>query len=173
MAKAEVLARLEPLPREGVRLNEVAWVRHVATRGLSRAEEHGRWTDGGRAQLAFRLPERPEAGVTLFLQSLGFVAPGFVNEQRVGVAVNGTALPDLVARDTVMRTRAIEVPPEAIRPDGVVVLDLLVSTCVQPALLGISNDDRFLGILLSTVTPRRAGASGRAGGGVAMERPSR
>ena len=31
----------------------------------------------------------------------------------------------------------------------------------------------FLGILLSTVTPRRAGAAGRAGGGVAMERSSR
>ncbi|MFO1055870.1 MAG: DMT family transporter [Dongiaceae bacterium] len=31
----------------------------------------------------------------------------------------------------------------------------------------------FLGILLSTVTPRRRGASGTAGGGVAMERASR
>lgn len=148
----DTLARLLPLPREGVRLTEATAPRCLAVRGFSRHEQHGRWTDGGRAQLMFRLPERPEAGITLFVLAAGFVAPGYVAEQRVGVSVNGTKLADLVARDAVVRFRAIEIPGEAIGPDGAVVLDLLLSTCVQPALLGMSNDDRFLGLMISRIS---------------------
>jgi SAM-dependent methyltransferase len=152
------LSRLEPLPRGGVRLNEAEAARYVAALGLSRPEEHGRWTDGGRVRLAFRLAERPAGGITLMLEALGYVAPGFVAEQRAALTVNGMPLGDLVVRDTVLQPRLIVVPPEAIGADGAVVLEMLISTCVQPALLGINEDRRFLGLLLARISwQKRAG----------------
>jgi SAM-dependent methyltransferase len=126
--------------------------RHVAATGLSGPEAHGRWTDGGRVRLAFRLPERPPGGITLVLEALGYVAPGYVAEQRAALAANGVALPDLVVRDTLLQPRALVVPPEAIGADGAVTLEMLISTCVQPALLGLGGDRRFLGLMLGRLS---------------------
>jgi SAM-dependent methyltransferase len=139
---------LLPLPRAGVLLQGADAAEHVAFSGLSLPEEHGRWTDGGRVRLAFRLPGRPEGGVVLRLESLGYVARGFVNEQRAVMLVNGVRLAEWVVSDTVMRTRSLVVPAEVIGEDGRVALEMRISTCIQPRLLGQGDDARFLGLML-------------------------
>jgi len=72
---------LLPLPPEGVELHSADAPRHVFTTGFSAADANGRWTDGPRSRLVFRLPHRPEGGVELRLESLGFVVQGAVFEQ--------------------------------------------------------------------------------------------
>ncbi len=80
---------LLPLPPEGVGLNNPEVGRYVACEGLAPAETHGRWTESETVRLRFRLPFRPEGGVVLRLESLGYVARGLVAEQRVELSVNG------------------------------------------------------------------------------------
>ncbi len=140
--------QLQPLPARGVALQSPEAAEFVTFRGLSRPEEHGRWTDGGRVRIGFRLPERPEGGVVLRLESLGFIARDLVLEQRAVLLANGRRLTEWFIGDTVMRTRNLVVPPEAIDPEGRIVLDIQISTCIQPKLIGIGDDTRFLGLLL-------------------------
>lgn len=139
---------LQPLPASGIPLQSPEAAAFIAFSGLSHPEEHGRWTDGGRVRIAFRLPERPEGGVVLELESLGYIARGFVQEQRAVLLVNGQRLAQWLIGDNVMRTRNLTVPPEAIDAAGRIVLDIQISTSIQPKLIGLANDTRFLGLLL-------------------------
>lgn len=159
-AATSAAAVLRPLPPGGVELQSAEAAAHVAFSGLSYPEQHGRWTDGGRVRLDFRLPERPAGGIVLRLELLGFVARGFVFEQRVVLVVNGHRLAEWHVMDTVLRPRSLVVPPEAIGPGGEVSLQMQISTCVQPKLLGLGEDARFLGLMLRRVAwearpPRR------------------
>jgi len=157
-----VLAALEPLPQGGVELQSPEAARHIAATGLSGPGSHGRWTDGGRVRLVFRLPERPEGGVVLRLESLGYIARGFVNEPRAVMRVNGRQIAEWSVLDGVMRTRSLAVPADLLDESGRVVLELHISTSVQPALLGLGDDRRFLGLLLRRVSwqPRAARREG-------------
>ena len=151
---------LWPLPPDGVELQNPEAARLVAFSGLSGPETHGRWTDGARVRLDFRLPGRPPGGVVLRLESLGFVARGLVHEQRAAVLVNGRHLADWAVMDTVLRSRSLEVPAEVLDESGRVTLELRLANCVQPLQLGLGTDTRRLGLLLRRLSwqeraPRR------------------
>jgi len=62
--------------------------------------------------------------------------------------VNGVRLAEWTVTDTVMRARSLVVPAQVIGPDGRIVLEMQISTCIQPRLLGLGGDARFLGLLL-------------------------
>jgi len=164
---------LQPLPQEGVELQSPEAAQHVAFSGLSIAESHGRWTDGGRVRLEFRLPFRPEGGVVLRLESLGYVARNLVHEQRVAMIVNGHRLAEWIVMDAAMRTRGLLVPPEMLDASGRIELEMVIPTSVQPVRLGLGADTRQLGLLLRRLswqprTPRRppdlSGERGRSVG---------
>jgi len=144
----DTIDRLHPLPASGLPLQSPEAAECIAFSGLSAPEEHGRWTDGGRVRIAFRLPERPEGGVVLRLESLGYIARNFVQEQRAVLVVNGHRLTEWFISDSIMRTRSLVVPPEAIDPSGRIVLEIQISTSIQPKLIGLGDDTRFLGLLL-------------------------
>ena len=136
------------LPQEGVEFQSPEAAQYVAFSGLSFAEAHGRWTDGERVRLEFRLPYRPEGGVVLRLESLGYVARGRINEQRAVMMVNGRRLDEWIVLDPALRTRGLLVPPEVLDATGRVVLDIQIPTSVQPVRLGMGQDTRHLGLLL-------------------------
>lgn len=110
--------QLQPLPASGIALQSPEAAKYLALTGLSHPEKHGRWTDGGRVRIAFRLPERPEGGVVLQLESLGYIARDFFQEQRAVLLVNGHRLGEWLVSDTSMRTRNLTVLPEAIDTQG-------------------------------------------------------
>lgn len=139
---------LLPVPPAGIALNSPDMAGYFVCSGLSRPEQHGRWTDGEHVRIAFRLPDSPPGGVVLTLELLGYVARGRVAEQRVMVRVNGHRLPSWIVMDSALRPRNVEIPPAALGPTGRVELDLHIPTCVQPARLGLGGDMRYLGLLL-------------------------
>lgn len=139
---------LLPLPPEGVELHSPDAPRHVFTTGFSAADANGRWTDGPRSRLVFRLPRRSEGGVELRLESLGFVVQGAVFEQQAELLAGGRAVGRWNVMSTTLVPRLVVVPREAMEPDGTVVLEFRIPTCMQPALVGQGDDRRFLGLMM-------------------------
>lgn len=147
---------LLPLPPEGVELHAPEAERHIAFRGVSHAEEHGRWTDGARAWLVFRLPYRPAGGVVLQLESLGYVVHRYVFEQLAEILANGRPVGRWSVSSRVLAPRTVMLPHDAIEPDGSVLLEFRIPTCLQPAMLGLGDDKRFLGLLLRRLSWQEA-----------------
>ena len=140
------------LPAEGVELHSPLAARYFVTEGLSAAEAHGRWTDSATVRLCFRLPLRPAGGVVLRLEALGYVARGLVTEQRVLLSVNGHRLQQWNVKDPAMRARRLVVPAEALDESAQVVLEMRIPTGVRPVQLGISDDLRYLGLMLGRLS---------------------
>ena len=115
--------------------------------GLSPAEPEGDWTDGERATLWFRLA--PGAGpLAIEMSAHGFVPLG--GPARVTAYVNGVEAGRWrfgAATETARST----VPPSALRPDGNVVLDLIVASPRAPSHYSATSDSRALGIQLHSL----------------------
>lgn len=117
--------------------------------GWSFPEDGGRWSDGGEAALAVEV--EPGAATELALDLSAFVCRTG-REQRVTVTANGGARtvlrfgPDDL--DLKPREVRIAVPPTA---DGSVVLTFAIRAPRSPAEIGLSADERKLGVLLRSV----------------------
>jgi hypothetical protein len=133
--------------------NAAAWI--VA--GWSHAEWAGRWTDGDRAVLRFRLPPGwPAAdGISLALHAHGY-APDDLPPTAARLFVNG----GLAARWTAGNPEAMlraAIGPALIGVDRVVTLRLAIDTPRRPADHGGGPDGRRLGLFVTrlTVAPDR------------------
>ncbi len=151
-ATGSEMAGLRALPAEGVALNDARAGRYFVTEGLSAPETYGCWTDGDMVRLGFRLPYRPAGGVVLRLESLGYVARGLVAEQRVTISVNGRRLIQWNIKDPALRERRLVVPAEMLDDSGFVMLEMRIPTGVRPALLGLGDDLRYLGLMLGRLS---------------------
>lgn len=110
--------------------------------GWSGHEPAFRWTDGNSAAFVFALAEiRP----SILRIKLGpFLAPGKLDEQRVGVELNGRTIMTLRLRDAAPKEYQIALPSDLLRDKNV--LAFALPDAESPRALKVSDDTRLLGI---------------------------
>ena len=119
--------------------------------GLSQPESWGTWTDGTIASLIMTPDKRLPGRVTLQLQ--GFVEPGpvhatvMINEKKVGEIDLNKSKP--------AGEFSFPIPDEVLE-DGWIKLDLVIADPKSPKELGLSRDDRQLGIGLFSMRLNRS-----------------
>jgi phosphoglycerol transferase len=124
----------------------------VVGRGWSSQEDSLRWTDGKRADIRLKVAAAA-ANAPLRLRLAGSVALGAIRtRQTMTVLINGQE----AARFTFQAGQdapALIVPldPRGLGDDRKVVVSLLFEDVRSPKALGLSQDDRQLGIALSSI----------------------
>jgi hypothetical protein len=109
--------------------------------GWSQPEAWGTWSDGPIASLIMNPDKRVPSRITLQVQ--GFVDPGPV---RASVVINEKPVGEIVLDRTKPSGEfTFNVPGEA-SADDTIKLDLLIGDPKSPKELGLSRDDRYLGI---------------------------
>jgi hypothetical protein len=118
----------------------------VCGSGWSHPESWGRWTDGRTAELHFALPEL-NGVYELEFSTRGYIA-GSLKEQRIGIRVNGKALPDWVyTPSSAIQLQKVEVPQGARSVD----IEFSIPDALSPKQAGQSADGRLLGLGISAV----------------------
>jgi hypothetical protein len=117
--------------------------------GWSFPEPSGRWTDGPEAAVAVRV--EPEAEALLVADLSAFVGTSR-RRQRVTIRVGGRRYATLrFGRDDVdLRPREVRIPVPP-TPDGTVELTFAISSPRAPTSLGLTADERRLGLLLRSL----------------------
>jgi hypothetical protein len=112
----------------------------LAVSGWSVAEPWGRWTEGERAALVFRLAAVPHSDVHVDLSVVPFLLPSHPR-QHVEVFANG----ELIAQPTFQQGIAPEIqlviPQRAIASDGIVRLVFKLPDAISPAAAGMPGAD--------------------------------
>jgi hypothetical protein len=117
--------------------------------GWSDQESWGRWSDGAKAELQLALHEIPSCGTLMRIEMHAFTPPGEQGTQ-VFVDINGVRLATVLATGNA-RVYEIPVPSSAWRPFGVISLSFTTSRVLSPRSLGISEDERHLGIAIKSL----------------------
>src|SRR5262249_48346468 len=83
--------------------------------GWSGREIYSRWTDSGKAALAFSVDEqvRKQRGVKLRIFGNPYLAPGKVDSQRVTIELNGQKIAEWTLNSTEPTVHVIEAPGSA------------------------------------------------------------
>ena len=110
--------------------------------GWSSREQISRWTDRGRAIIAFGL-EEIETG-TLRIKLAPFLAPGKLDAQRVGIRLNDLLLVTLTLDDATFKEYTIALPPGVLKNKNMLSFEL--PNTESPRTLGAGDDVRLLGI---------------------------
>jgi hypothetical protein len=152
--------RLHVRPRETVELADLSDYGGFGEGWMMYPDQAGVWTEGSRSELALALAGIPERDYALAL-SLGSICVGPDASLRVEALVNDelAAARDFGYGDPEWR---IELPAH-VPGDGEIDLTLMVEEPSSPLVLGWSEDDRRLGILVRTVTLEEVDRSLRLG----------
>ncbi len=118
--------------------------------GWSVPEPDARWSDGHRAVVVFALG--PVRTTVLRIDMMPFLVPGRLDEQRVGVTLNGHRLPSLTLREPGYQVRSIKLPGELLRENNVLSFEIPGAT--SPQSLGAGADERHLGIKVRWIEMR-------------------
>ncbi|MDE2463150.1 MAG: hypothetical protein KGO02_05490 [Alphaproteobacteria bacterium] len=117
--------------------------------GWSSPESWGTWSDASIASLMFRLPGLPTGNLTFEFKSHAFLVPTH-QKLSVSVFVNGQQLKIFDysypqgASDSI---RTVNIPANLVaQSKGLLKIEFLLSTPVSPEVVGLSTDDRQLGI---------------------------
>ena len=111
--------------------------------GWSKTEKDFTWSEGPIAKL--NLPIPADAGVlTLNMKLGGLTKPPTLTSQAVQVMVNGQKIADWQVADTADFTA--QIPAEVTRTGGILTIELHLANATSPKALGLSDDDRLLGI---------------------------
>jgi hypothetical protein len=131
--------RDDPVGRSTVRHRQCGWIAPFSA---------GSWSVGDRAQLRFAF-DVPETGLVIGLVAQGYIGTDH-REQRVEMRVNDVRLNDLVFTPTSQGFAAVPVSADvaALDPDGVTIRFDFPDR-ISPLAMGVNNDRRELGILLS------------------------
>ncbi|MCF3652081.1 hypothetical protein [Synoicihabitans lomoniglobus] len=120
--------------------------------GWSHQETDFRWTVGPESGLQFFFKEMPETALHLSFSTFTLLAPSqtkktaeiFANDRLVGSWVFDTTDNDSI--------RIVEIPPEAISPNRLLDLRLIIDPPSSPLSLGVNADSRPLGIAIRSIT---------------------
>jgi SAM-dependent methyltransferase len=134
-----------------VHLWESSCLDYVAVDGFSQIEPGGMWTDGHEARICFRKP-RDLAGDLLIMFQLLPAIYGGSTTQVVHVAVNGSALTTWTLTDPRYRWLPLMIDRALVQQSDVIEVAFSIPTCIQPSATGPSEDPRFLGIMLHTLS---------------------
>lgn len=109
--------------------------------GLSKAEDHGRWTDGNKAY--FGCVVRGLAPKYLVLNMRGFTY-GTLTTQRVIARVNNNAPQEFA----VSSSREISINLPSINNHNIIIVELTLPDAMSPRNLGLSSDARYLAVTI-------------------------
>lgn len=138
-------------PPKFLYLTDGACRAHLSLRGFSAIEPAGIWTDGPAARIRFMKPQGLTDDLLLILRVLPFVC-GHTAQQVVDVAVNGSAVATWRLVDPFFRWRPLLIERALIEPSDIVEIRLSIPTCVQPSATGTSDDPRFLGVMVNSIS---------------------
>ena len=113
-------------------------------RGLSEAEDHGRWTDGNKVY--FGCIVRGAAPKRLVLDMRGFIY-GPLTRQRVIARVNGNPPQEFLVSS--QREIALDFP--TLDEGSIVIVDIVLPDAISPRNLGLSIDARHLAVTIKTI----------------------
>jgi hypothetical protein len=141
----------EPLPllRDRVKLGSNESDRLIWY-GWSWGEKDFRWTDGKEAALAFAV-EDPRNKL-LSIRIGAFVVKDKLTEQNVRLFLNGSRLQDLVLNEEPAKEYTFELDGNLLRERNKLVF--ILPDAASPKSLGISEDQRRLGIRLESIELR-------------------
>lgn len=117
--------------------------------GWSSPESWGTWSDASAASLMLRLPSLPTGNLTFEFKSHAFLVPTH-QKLSVGVSVNGQQLQIFdynYPHDASDSIRTVNIPANLVaQSKGLLKIEFSLSTPVSPESVGLSTDDRKLGI---------------------------
>ena len=115
--------------------------------GWSLAEPESRWTSATHATMIFSLAEiKP---LSLRVRMAPFVAPDKLEEQHLTLKLNGRTLTTMTLKNSELVDYPLALPADSLRDRNI--LDFEVLGAVTPASLGLSSDQRQLGIRVASV----------------------
>ncbi len=134
---------------ETIDLSQQGWGGLYVTKGWSGPEEWGRWTINSEAEIQMRLADSTNQTLELELVMGAFVS-GSHPCQEVGIFVNAKE----IARQPLCVGKGGEQPSsykfilarELLRADGKIDIRLVTPNSISPKAVGISADDRVLGV---------------------------
>jgi hypothetical protein len=123
--------------------------------GWSVAEPVARWSDRGRAVIAFRVSDT--GPMTLGIKMAPFLVKGKLDQQRMNVKLNGLVVDSLILNLGEPVEYLFHLPPGALRDKNILTLEL--PDAASPKSLGVSEDTRRLGISVQSleILPESAG----------------
>jgi hypothetical protein len=116
--------------------------------GFSYAEAGFRWIEGPVAEIAFRLS--PPVPSVLLLELRPFLAGAALSSQTLAIEINGKSVGSLEVTEPSFREYSFPVSRSVLAPSNI--LRIIVSNPTSPSSLGISGDQRRLGVALRSVT---------------------
>jgi hypothetical protein len=115
--------------------------------GWSIPEPQSRWSSGANATMIFALnANKPQK---LNLRMAAFIVPEKLDEQRVTIRLNGGTLTTLSLRSAELADYSLSLPSNDLRARNV--LEFHIPSAATPASLGVSEDQRQLGIRVALV----------------------
>src|SRR6516225_7599440 len=123
--------------------------------GWSLPEEAGTWTNGPRASLAARLVEWPADDMILQISAYPFLVKGRHPSLAVEVLANGVVVDRWSYRypeDNGRVIRSARIPASLLAASPVLKIELEIDQPAAPAAMGVSTDDRQLGLFVSSVS---------------------
>ena len=126
-------------------LSKAGHVDSTLFKGLSEAEDHGRWTEGNRVYFGCIV-----RGVTpkhLVLNMRGFTY-GPLTAQRLIARVNGDSPQEFL----ISTQREVRLNIPALTEGSVVIVDIVLPDAISPRNLGLSADARHLAVTIKTAT---------------------
>jgi hypothetical protein len=115
--------------------------------GWSIPELQSRWSSGSIATMMFALGEIKPWNVRIRMAP--FIVPGKLEEQRVIVKLNGRVLTTYELRTAELNDYSLALPAAYLREKNV--LEFHIPGSATPASLGVSEDERHLGIRVAFV----------------------
>jgi len=116
--------------------------------GWAGRERRGRWTVGPAATVVLAGAFDTSRDYRLRLSASPNLGRGRLERQLVTLAVNGHTVGEAELDSGGSRTLEFTIPPKAMEPDRLVI-EIRVPGHVSPRELGISGDERSLGIYVS------------------------
>jgi len=108
------------------------------------------WTDGHRSVLRFEVDSAGE-DVVFIIAMRPMIVPGKVDRQRVGLVINGQELVTLILNDARPKLHKFVIPAAMVTGDKIEIALNLPDAAI-PAELGISGDQRMLGISITAIS---------------------
>ncbi len=117
--------------------------------GWCAPSSYAQWSDGHSASLRFAV-ENPRENIVFILGIRPFIVAGKVDQQRLVMNVNGEHLVTISLTDPATKLNKFIIPGEMVADDIVEVTFGLPDAAI-PAELGVSGDQRMLGIAVISV----------------------
>lgn len=129
---------------ERIDFSRAGYPERYFTRGWSKPEPWGTWTNAEIAELRIQPADRCDQ-LDLIIEARAFIAPSHP-AQIIEVLANGALLDRLAYEDSEMIEKRLRLPETIAKSGGDVVLTFRMPSAKSPAELGMSSDTRQLGL---------------------------